>query len=169
MRTDCDFGHIALYLALMYSKEEKKQLNIDFFEAFAAHMKPHKSVGGGGSRWESYKTGVKGLYFRMELEPEIILTIDIQTKDPGVRLLMFEQFWEFIKILEGHWEEKPIRSPVYVMPTGQEISRVWVRLDGHKLTKREHWPAIITWFEKKWVGLDEFWELVQDVVKDLSK
>ena len=43
----------------MYSRVEKKQLNTSFFNGFAQYMSTQRSIGGGGGRWESYKTGVK--------------------------------------------------------------------------------------------------------------
>ena len=61
----------------MFSRAEKKQLNTLFFQRFTRHMSSHKSVGGGGKRWEAYRTGVKGVYFRMLTLPNVGLAIDI--------------------------------------------------------------------------------------------
>jgi len=71
----------------MYSRVEKKQLNTSFFNGFAQYMSTQRSIGGGGGRWESYKTGVKGLYFRILTKPVVGIAIDLQFKDKLALLL----------------------------------------------------------------------------------
>jgi hypothetical protein len=87
----------------MFSREEKKILNTAFFNQFVRRMSRHHSLGGGGGRWESYKTGVKGLYFRMLTAPIVGIAIDIQQKDPEIRVLLFDQFIELRRLLEAEW------------------------------------------------------------------
>ena len=87
----------------MFSREEKKSLNTAFFNQFVRHMSRHHSKGGGGGRWESYKTGVKGLYFRMLTAPVVGIAIDIQQKDPEIRALLYDQFVELRRLLEAEW------------------------------------------------------------------
>ena len=69
-------------------------------------MSSHKSVGGGGNRWEAYRTGVKGVYFRMLTLPYVGLAIDIQHKDEEIRRLIFDQFVELGRLLAAEWGEE---------------------------------------------------------------
>ena len=65
-------------------------------------MSRHKSFGGGGSRWENYRTGVPGIFFRLLTFPEVVLAIDLQFKDVEIRALFYDQFEELKFILNSH-------------------------------------------------------------------
>ena len=83
----------------MFRREEKKQLNSLFFQRFTKYMGSHKSIGGGGNKWEAYRTGVKGIHFRMLTIPNVALAIDLQFKDDEIRHLLFDQFEELGTLL----------------------------------------------------------------------
>ncbi len=153
----------------MFSREEKKQLNTLFFQRFTRHMSSHKSVGGGGKKWEAYKTGVKGVYFRMLTMPSVALAIDVQFKDEEIRELIFDQFTELGRLLAAEWGEEPLFERHTLYGSGETISRISVTLDGAYFFDQNQWPEIMNWYEEKLVGLDSFWETVGDIVKDLAR
>lgn len=153
----------------MYSREEKKELNQAFFKKFVRHMSVHRSTGGGGGRWEAYKTGVKGLYFRILTYPDVGIAIDLQFKDPEIRELFYDQFLEMRKLLESEWGESVTFTKNYLLDSGVTVSRIQVQLPGVYFYDKDQWPQIITWYEQKMLGLDSFWETVGDVVKGLAR
>lgn len=153
----------------MFSREEKKQLNTSFFKRFTHHMSSHRSVGGGGGRWEAYKTGVKGLYFRMLTFPTVGLAIDLQFKDPDIRDLFFDQFEELGKLLENEWNEKPNFQRNFTYDSDVPIHRISIELPDAYFYDKKQWPTILAWYEEKLIGLDSFWETVGDIVKALAK
>jgi len=153
----------------MFSREEKKQLNTSFFKRFQRHMSSHRITGGGGGRWEAYKTGVKGLYFRMLTFPEVAVAIDLQFKEDDVRELFFEQFQELAKILENEWNEVPIFHKNFTLESGVVVSRIVVSKEGAYFYDKNQWDEIIAWYETKLVGLDSFWETVGDIIKELAR
>ena len=105
----------------MFSREEKKSLNTTFFNQFVRHMSRHHSKGGGGGRWESYKTGVKGLYFRMLTAPVVGIAIDIQQKDPEIRALLYDQFVELRRLLEAEWGDGVNYEQSHYLESGLEV------------------------------------------------
>ncbi len=153
----------------MFSREEKKSLNTAFFNQFVRHMSRHHSVGGGGGRWESYKTGVKGLYFRMLTAPVVGISIDIQQKDPEIRALLYDQFLELRRLLEAEWGDAITYDSVYHLDSGLEVSRISIRLENAYFFDKEQWPEIMNWYEKNLLGLDAFWDTVGDIVKALAR
>ena len=114
----------------MFSREEKKSLNTAFFNQFVRHMSRHNSKGGGGGRWESYKTGVKGLYFRLLTAPIVGIAIDIQQKDPEIRALLYDQFLELRRLLEAEWGDKVNYEHSHYLESGLEVSRISIKLDN---------------------------------------
>ena len=153
----------------MFSREEKKELNTSFFQLFIKRMSRHKSLGGGGIRWESYRTGVRGIFFRLLTFPEVGLAIDLQFKDAEIRALFYDQFEEFKSMLNSHIGEEMVYEPRIMLDSGVIVSRIWVKLEGAHFYDKAQWPAIIDFYEVKLLALDEFWDLVGEVVKGLAR
>jgi len=153
----------------MFSRAEKKQLNTLFFQRFTHHMSSHKSVGGGGNRWEAYRTGVKGVYFRLLTLPNVGLAIDIQHKDEEIRRLIFDQFVELGRLLAAEWGEEAAFEKNTTYGSGEAISRISIHLENVSFFDQNHWPEIMDWYEEKLLGLDRFWETVGDIVKELAR
>jgi len=153
----------------MFRREEKKQLNTLFFQRFTKHMGSHKSIGGGGNKWEAYKTGVKGIHFRMLTVPNVALAIDLQFKDDEIRHLLFDQFEELGRLLANEWGETPNFERNTTYTSGESISRISIKLDNAYFFDQAQWLQIINWYEEKWLGLDRFWEMTGDIVKELAR
>ena len=150
----------------MFSREEKKQLNTLFFQQFTQHMSSHKIV---GKNWDAYKTGIKGLYFRILTQPKVTLAIDLQFKDESIRELVYDQFCELRRLLASEWNEKPLYEKNTVYISGEPLSRISVSLDSAYFYNQEEWPEIMEWLEHKLVGLDSFWDTTGDILKDLVR
>ena len=153
----------------MFSREEKKTLNTAFFNQFVRHMSRHHSKGGGGGRWESYKTGVKGLYFRLLTTPIVGIAIDIQHKDPEIRALLYDQFLELRRLLEAEWGDDIFYESSHFLESGVEVSRISIKLENAYFYDKEQWTEITRWYEKHLLGLDAFWDTVGDIVKALAR
>ena len=101
-----------------------------FFQQFTQHMSSHKIVGGGGKNWDAYKTGIKGLYFRILTQPKVTLAIDLQFKDESIRELVYDQFCELRRLLASEWNEEPLYEKNTVYISGEPLSRISVSLDS---------------------------------------
>ena len=132
-------------------------------------MSSHKIVGGGGKNWDAYKTGIKGLYFRILTQPKVTLAIDLEFKDESIRELVYDQFGELKRILASEWKEEPRFEKNTVYISGEPISRISVSLDQVYFYNQEQWPEIMEWLEHKLVGLDSFWDTTGDILKDLVR
>ena len=140
-----------------------------FFQQFTQHMSSHKIVGGGGKNWDAYKTGIKGLYFRILTQPKVTLAIDLQFKDESIRELVYDQFCELRRLLASAWNEEPLYEKNTVYISGEPLSRISVSLDSVYFYNQEEWPEILEWLEHKLVGLDSFWDTTGDILKDLVR
>ena len=140
-----------------------------FFQQFTQHMSSHKIVGGCGKNWDAYKTGIKGLYFRILTQPKVTLAIDLQFKDESIRELVYDQFCELRRLLASEWNEEPLYEKNTVYISGEPLSRISVSLDSAYFYNQEEWPEIMEWLEHKLVGLDSFWDTTGDILKDLVR
>src|SRR5690554_7794162 len=79
----------------MFSKEERKALNAAFWTRFKEKAGVNKGANGKRINWVNYPTRVKQIYIRLHADTKIArFSIDIQDKDEGVRMLVWEQFEE---------------------------------------------------------------------------
>lgn len=154
----------------MFSKEEAKNLRIEFWTAFGIYMRQHIPLAGTKQKWTNYKTGVKGLYFRMDADKRIAsISIDITDPDPGIRAIFFEQ-WEEMKTylemesgIDWQWQ------PEYFNDMGQGIARISHEIEGLSIYDKGNWSALFAFFEQGIVALDSIWADCNEIFKDLAK
>ena len=146
----------------MFSKQEAAQLRKEFWTVFGQYMSPIHSSEGEKINWINYKTGIKGLQFKMEAG-QTMASIGIVFTQPDKiqQQLIFEQLMQskniLHKILQEEWtwllhtrdEQKKIVSKIYTAKTG--VSTL----------KKEDWPELISFFKPRMIALDEFWNKVK--------
>jgi hypothetical protein len=152
----------------MYSKAEVSQLRQAFWTAFGQYMAPIKSFDGWPVSWVNYKTGVKGVQFRMQADNRhATIAIEITQADAGIRELFYEQFLELRTMLHETLGETWTWEPNTANDYGQPLSRIYAELAPANLFNRDDWPALISFFKPRLIALDEFWSGAQYAFDDL--
>lgn len=147
----------------MYSKEEKKQLIIDFWSELNETLTYKGKKIGRNLDWMNYPTKIKGLYFRMEFnDKEARLCIDLQFTNDGVREVFFEQFEEFKKafhqkINKSFWEKN------YEHSNGKTISRIYFKIDNVDIEDKNTWETAKDFLSESFLKLDAFWQEFNEV------
>ena len=153
----------------MYSKDEKKQLKIDFWNQFKLHMQKKRSSNGRRMNWLSYPSEVKDVYIRVDADNKgARLTFDIQGKDEGVRAILWEQLYELKIVMEqemgtdGVWIENASTSVV------SDFNRIiWERQDLNFYKPEDH-PEIIAFLADRLVHFDAFYQEFKDILINLA-
>jgi hypothetical protein len=146
----------------MYSKHEAAVLKQEFWTTFGLYMNPVLSSDGEKINWVNYKTGEKGIRFKMHADSRsAFIGIVLIHKDSGVRELYFDQLLEVKNIMEsiipGPWQWLLHSQD----ENGQPISIVYDEIEGVSIYKKEDWPMLISFFKPRIVALDEFWSMVK--------
>ncbi|MGB0868953.1 MAG: DUF4268 domain-containing protein [Flavobacteriales bacterium] len=155
----------------MYSKEEHRQINIDFYTQLGELMKEDIPVSGDKVKWTNFRTGIKGLYFKLDADKRTCrLIIEIKNDDDSIRHLFYDQFEEFKVVLEETIQEEGIWFRDYYNDYGEVSSKIeWVIDEKVSKLKRETWGTMHNYLRDRLIGLDEFWGDVKDVFIELSK
>ena len=133
-----------------------------FWTIFGQYMTPLLSADGEKINWVNYKTGEKGIHFRMEANnKKASIAIELTQPDAGIRELYFEQFVQLRNILEDSLNEEWVWLSQTTDFNGKPISRIYTELQGVSIFKKEDWPAIISFLKPRIMGLDEFWSTVK--------
>jgi len=147
----------------MYSKEEAFQIRKKFWTSFGRYMKLQSSASGEEVNWINYKTGIKELYFKTDVDNKSArIAIEISLKDREMQELMFEQFEEYLPLFESTVGEDWIWFRSFYDENGKEISKIELRLEKVSIFREENWSEIIGFLKENLLKLDEFWDIVKD-------
>jgi hypothetical protein len=142
----------------MFSKEEASAKREAFWTAFGKYMAPLPSADGERVNWVAYKTGEKGVSFRLEAEgSHAFIGIELAHPDAGVREIHFLQLSELRRMLERHTEEEWDWISEVRDTNGKTVARVGITQEGLSLFRQEDWPVLISFFKPRLLALDAFW------------
>ena len=146
----------------MYSKQEKAQLSEAFWTAFGRYLSPLPGAGGDKVNWINYRTGVRHITFRMEVnDHNATISIQLSHPHPAER----QEAWQQLRILKpllvqatGEvWISEDERADDY----GQMHSRIFTTITGVNIYESQKWPELISFFKPRIIALDAFWEEVK--------
>jgi len=112
--------------------------------------------------WINYKTGIKHLAFKMQVDKKSAwIGIEISNPDLSIQQLLFEQFEEYKKLLSGilgeEWEWALHTTDEY----GKTVCKIYTVLPDVSIFKQEDWSKLISFFKPRIIALDEFWSDAQ--------
>ena len=146
----------------MYSRQEASRLRQEFWTSFGQYMQPVPSAEGIKVNWLNYKTGEKGIYFKMEADnKKASIAIALTHNDEGIQQLYFDQFAELKHLLHSQLGEEWTWSLHATDEYGKTISRIFAELPGVNIFRKEDWPKLISFFKPRIIALDEFWSTVK--------
>lgn len=147
----------------MYSKEEAQKIRTKFWTSFGQYMKLQRSSEGLSINWINYKTGIKDLYFKTDVDNKSAkISIEITHTDLSMQELMFEQFEEFRSLFESYFDEEWIWSKAEYDESGRLKSTISLKLEGVSIFRESDWNEIISFLKTNLMKLDEFWNDVKD-------
>ena len=154
----------------MYSKAEASQLRQAFWTTFGQYMAPVLSDDGLETNWINYKTGVKGVQFKLHADNRhASIAIELTQPDAGVRELFFEQFLALRTLLHETLGEEWTWAPDAANEHGRPLSRIYKELAPANLFNRNDWPALISFFKPRLIALDAFWNGAQYAFEELRE
>jgi Domain of unknown function (DUF4268) len=146
----------------MYSAEQISKLKSQFWTSFGQYMKPVPSASGGPVNWINYKTGIRHIHFKMEVDnTKAVVAIEIAHSNAAERLQYYNQFIALKKLLTTttsftwQWNET-------IATDHKTISSISQQLDNVNLLNQADWPTIISFLKPRIIALDYFWEMVKD-------
>lgn len=153
----------------MLSKEERKARNAAFWDTFKKEMRSVKSSSGRAMSWVSYPSDVKDIYIRLETDQHgARLCFDIQTKDEGIRAILWEQMTELKKVLEQEMSWETIWIEHLTTKEGKSISRIEWRNDELSFYNDEDWIFIRQFFAQRLLEFDRFYQEFKDILIALA-
>lgn len=147
----------------MYSKDELKQLKLEFWESFAAFCEVQPFLRGRKKIWTLYDTKVKGVELKFDANRQgayVILEVNHRRED--LRLEMFEKLTWYKEALERDFPDGLIWDICFVRETGKEVARIYTREEGIDLHRRQDWGTFFTFMVRQMYLLERnFMEIAE--------
>lgn len=144
----------------MFTREEASKIKEKFWKTFGQYMSPIPSADGRvkGMNWINYKTGIKGIQFKMDVHHQAAsIALTVIDKDGTVRALLWDRVLEARKLLmesigdNWEWYDDAMNE------WGQALMKVEMELPGVSIYKESDWPQIISFLKTHIIQLDDFW------------
>jgi Domain of unknown function (DUF4268) len=146
----------------MYSAAQTAKLKTQFWTSFGQYMKPVPATSGLPVNWINYKTGIRHIHFKMDVDTtKAVIAIEISPPTLEERLHYYHQFAALKRILDStaafnwQWNET-------IETDHRIISCIHSQLEAVNVMNQSDWPAIISFLKPRIIALDAFWDLVKE-------
>ncbi|MEI3118535.1 MAG: DUF4268 domain-containing protein [Parabacteroides johnsonii] len=124
----------------MYSKDELKNLKLEFWESFAAFCEVQPYLRGRKKIWTLYDTKVKGVELKFDATREgAFVILEVNHKGEEARLEMFERLTWYKDTLETDFPEGLTWDICFVRDTGKQVARIYTSKSGIDFHRRQDW------------------------------
>ncbi len=153
----------------MYTKDEASLVRQKFWTAFGKYMQPVPSASGEKVNWINYKTGIKGIYFKMDANKDVAyVSVEIFLPDKTLEHQYCQTFRtlakQFEELVGMGWEAKEN----FITNDGKSVSNIYIALQNVNIFKESDWPSIIAFLKKNMIALDAFWDLYKPAFELLA-
>ncbi len=137
----------------MYTKQEASEIRQQFWTSLGRYLSPVPSATGEKVNWVNYKTGVKGIQFKMDAQNKYaFVAVEIRATEEK-RQELYHAFLSLRNQLPDDYEWIEDCEDEH----GKFLSRIYCEKEGATFFNREHWPELISFFKKNILLLDQFW------------
>lgn len=152
----------------MYSKEELKELRLNFWQGFKSYCETQPVLNYKRKRWMLNETQVRGLALRFDVHRENARVImELQHKNEDRRLKTFEILERYKVVLEEGFENGLVWEFYHKREDNQqEVCRIYTKLENTDWHRQEQWPDIYNFFIKNMLQLEENYLAVKEVLQE---
>lgn len=146
----------------MYSKEQASAIRQEFWTTLGKYLSPVPGAAGEKINWINYKTGVKGIFFKMDADNKrAIVKIEISKNIAEERKKFFDLFLSLKMAFENGnswtWHPESFNA------AGKPIACIYKELAAINIFQKENWPGLISFFKDHAIAFDKFWHDYKDV------
>ena len=142
----------------MYSVAEASFIKQKFWTSFGMYMSPVPSATLEKVNWVNYKTGIKGISFKLNADKDSVsVVVEIFLKDTMLQHQYFETFNNFASELKKIGVNNLDFQKDYFQENKGSVSLILAELKNVNVFKEADWPTMISFLKQYMLGLDKFW------------
>lgn len=147
----------------MYTKEEKRELRIQFWDGFKRYSKKR---GRKMTSWVLKGTQIKEAQLKFDInEIGAFVMLQIDSKSDENRYSIYERFLKYKPVIVEVCGEDLIWDKCYYMEGFKEVSVVYFQFKDASVLKKDHWNDYYQFFFEKMSLLEEAFLEVKEVVQ----
>lgn len=155
----------------MYSREELKQLKIDFWQMFGKRCDLHPELKFRKRKWMLHKTKIKGVALRFDVgRKDAKVILELGNRNEKLRLKAYEILEKYKVIIEEgfenglNWEFFHERED-----SGAEVCRIYTQLNNVDFHRQNQWPDIFNFYIENMLKLEYNFLQIRDLLLEELK
>ena len=151
----------------MYSKDELKNLKLEFWESFAAFCEVQPYLRGRKKIWTLYDTKVKGVELKFDATREgAFVILEVNHRGEEARLEMFERLTWYKDTLETDFPEGLTWDICFVRDTGKQVARIYTSKSGIDFHRRQDWGEFFSFMASQMYLLERNFMSVAEYLRE---
>lgn len=151
----------------MYSKDELKNLKLEFWESFAAFCEVQPYLRGRKKIWILYDTKVKGVELKFDATREgAFVILEVNHRGEEARLEMFERLTWYKDTLETDFPEGLTWDICFVRDTGKQVARIYTSKSGIDFHRRQDWGEFFSFMASQMYLLERNFMSIAEYLRE---
>ena len=151
----------------MYSKDELKNLKLEFWESFAAFCEVQPYLRGRKKIWTLYDTIVKGVELKFDATREgAFVILEVNHRGEEARLEMFERLTWYKDTLEMDIPEGLTWDICFVRDTGNQVARIYTSKSGIDFHRRQDWGEFFSFMASQMYLLERNFMSIAEYLRE---
>ena len=151
----------------MYSKDELKNLKLEFWESFAAFCEVQPYLRGRKKTWVLYDTKVKGVELKFDATREgAFVILEVNHRSEEARLEMFERLTWYKDTLETDFPEGLTWDICFVRDTGKQVARIYTAISGIDFHRRQDWGEFFSFMASQMYLLERNFMSIAEYLRE---
>ena len=151
----------------MYSKDELKNLKLEFWESFAAFCEVQPYLRGRKKIWTLYDTKVKGVELKFDATREgAFVILEVNHRGEEARLEMFERLTWYKDTLETDFPEGLTWDICFVRDTGKQVARIYTSKSGIDIHRRQDWGEFFSFMASQMYLLERNFMSIAEYLRE---
>lgn len=151
----------------MYSKDELKNLKLEFWESFAAFCGVQPYLRGRKKIWTLYDTKVKGVELKFDATREgAFVILEVNHRGEEARLEMFERLTWYKDTLEMDFPEGLTWDICFVRDTGKQVARIYTSKSGIDFHRRQDWGEFFSFMASQMYLLERNFMSIAEYLRE---
>ena len=151
----------------MYSKDELKNLKLEFWESFAAFCEVQPYLRGRKKIWTLYDTKVKGVELKFDATREgAFVILEVNHRGEEARLEMFERLTWYKDTVETDFPEGLTWDICFVRDTGKQVARIYTSKSGIDFHRRQDWGEFFSFMASQMYLLERNFMSIAEYLRE---
>ena len=150
----------------MYSKEEKKNIKIAFWEGFKTYSSPKRRKLGKNKNWVMQNTGIKAIDLKFDINNKMAsVSLDVVSKSLDNKVAYWGKLLSLKTLLNDSFDRKVIWEEMFLLYSGKEIIRIGVIYQDVNIMDKACWDEVYEFFFKQMITLEDWFEEYKDIIR----